>query len=312
MFTGPDPITRTRTTDYPNRADHRGPVHATSGYSAVMATTELPAPAPTTPRAPRPALLLPACSFRWVVPYVWARRYLPRPVPKLIRLDEDCVVMASGGVEIMSAPAWSFRPRPRAGWQADRGFLLAVFPGNIAQYVNKRDGSGLDSDGSDSSGCCSSRCDGVAVWSMQCRGARTSMIEPASSSSAADLLNQRRPGVPLRTTTKFRCEILLRISALPYERLLLSKDFLRGETDDVALYPWSWFTERGIELVQGVEVDRIDPGEGVAVIKATGIRHSPSCWRSAHTGAIAGRRWRAGTATAFAVGCSSVSARPVP
>ncbi len=54
--------------------------------------------------------------------------------------------------------------------------------------------------------------------------------------------------------------------ALPYERPPLSKDFLRGETDDVALHPRSWFTERGIELVQGVEVDRIDPEGGYVVI----------------------------------------------
>jgi NADPH-dependent 2,4-dienoyl-CoA reductase/sulfur reductase-like enzyme len=54
--------------------------------------------------------------------------------------------------------------------------------------------------------------------------------------------------------------------ALPYERPPLSKDFLRGETDDVALHPRSWFAERDIELVQGVELDRIDPGDGIAVI----------------------------------------------
>ena len=60
--------------------------------------------------------------------------------------------------------------------------------------------------------------------------------------------------------------------ALPYERPPLSKDFLRGETDDVALHPRSWFAERNIELVQGVELDRIDPGDGIAVID--GVRYS--------------------------------------
>ncbi len=60
--------------------------------------------------------------------------------------------------------------------------------------------------------------------------------------------------------------------ALPYERPPLSKDFLRGETDDVALHPRSWFAERDIELVQGVELDRIDPVDGIAVID--GVRYS--------------------------------------
>jgi 3-phenylpropionate/trans-cinnamate dioxygenase ferredoxin reductase subunit len=37
----------------------------------------------------------------------------------------------------------------------------------------------------------------------------------------------------------------------PYERPPLSKEFLRGETDDVALHPAEWFTERSIEVHRG-------------------------------------------------------------
>ncbi len=59
--------------------------------------------------------------------------------------------------------------------------------------------------------------------------------------------------------------------AVPYERPPLSKDFLRGDTDDVALHPLSWFSDREIELVRGVEVDRIDPADGFVVID--GERH---------------------------------------
>jgi len=59
--------------------------------------------------------------------------------------------------------------------------------------------------------------------------------------------------------------------ARPYERPPLSKDFLRGETDDVALHPPSWFAERGIELVLGVELDRIEPDADFVVID--GERH---------------------------------------
>ncbi|BBZ45363.1 NAD(P)/FAD-dependent oxidoreductase [Mycobacterium parmense] len=45
---------------------------------------------------------------------------------------------------------------------------------------------------------------------------------------------------------------------LPYARPPLSKEFLRGETDDVALHPPQWFEENGVELVTGAAVDRID------------------------------------------------------
>ena len=59
--------------------------------------------------------------------------------------------------------------------------------------------------------------------------------------------------------------------AVPYERPPLSKDFLRGDTDDVAMHPLSWFSDREIELVRGVQVDRIDPADGFVVID--GERH---------------------------------------
>jgi len=59
--------------------------------------------------------------------------------------------------------------------------------------------------------------------------------------------------------------------ATPYERPPLSKDFLRGETDDVALHPASFYNERDIELVHGIEVDKIDSGAGFAVID--GVQH---------------------------------------
>ena len=59
--------------------------------------------------------------------------------------------------------------------------------------------------------------------------------------------------------------------AVPYERPPLSKDFLRGDTDDVALYPISWYSDHEIELVRGVEVNRVDPAGHFVVIN--GDRH---------------------------------------
>lgn len=47
----------------------------------------------------------------------------------------------------------------------------------------------------------------------------------------------------------------------PYARPPLSKEFLRGQTDDVALHPAQWFDERSIELITSVRVDRLDLAE---------------------------------------------------
>ncbi len=48
---------------------------------------------------------------------------------------------------------------------------------------------------------------------------------------------------------------------LPYARPPLSKEYLRGQTDDVALHPAQWFDDRAIELIPGAPVDRLDIAE---------------------------------------------------
>jgi 3-phenylpropionate/trans-cinnamate dioxygenase ferredoxin reductase subunit len=53
-------------------------------------------------------------------------------------------------------------------------------------------------------------------------------------------------------------QILTADPALPYARPPLSKDYLRGETEDVALHPAQWYDNRSIELINDVHVDRID------------------------------------------------------
>lgn len=45
---------------------------------------------------------------------------------------------------------------------------------------------------------------------------------------------------------------------LPYARPPLSKEFLRGETDDVALHDRRWFDDRAIEVSYGAPVERVD------------------------------------------------------
>ncbi|CAN5316120.1 FAD-dependent oxidoreductase [soil metagenome] len=45
---------------------------------------------------------------------------------------------------------------------------------------------------------------------------------------------------------------------MPYARPPLSKDYLQGDTDDIALHPPSWYDDRGIELRLGVAADKLD------------------------------------------------------
>lgn len=67
-------------------------------------------------------------------------------VPPWLPLDVDLVVVGSGVAEITLGFALLVTPwRIAAGW-ATALFFLAIFPGNIAQFTEARDGFGLDTD----------------------------------------------------------------------------------------------------------------------------------------------------------------------
>jgi len=67
-------------------------------------------------------------------------------VPNWIPLSADFVVLASGVVEILLGLALaSLRYRKEVGI-ATALFFIAIFPGNISQYVNGINAFGLDSD----------------------------------------------------------------------------------------------------------------------------------------------------------------------
>jgi NAD(P)H-nitrite reductase large subunit len=69
--------------------------------------------------------------------------------------------------------------------------------------------------------------------------------------SAADAFRQHDRDLPVR--------ILTADPELPYARPPLSKDYLRGDTDDVWLHPAHWYLERFIDLHLATEVVAIDP-----------------------------------------------------
>lgn len=81
----------------------------------------------------------------------WARRefqsQVPDAVTDMLPIDKDGVVVASGAVEIMLGAALVALPRERRRIGVLlAAFFVAVFPGNIAQAVDRRKGFGLDTD----------------------------------------------------------------------------------------------------------------------------------------------------------------------
>ena len=55
---------------------------------------------------------------------------------------------------------------------------------------------------------------------------------------------------------------------LPYARPPLSKEYLRGQTDDVALHPAQWFADRAIEIIRDARIDRLDLVEHAVFVGA--------------------------------------------
>ena len=67
-------------------------------------------------------------------------------VPSWVPLSADFVVLASGVVEIcLGIALTSLQYRRYVGW-VTAAFFIAIFPGNISQYVSDIDAFGLDTD----------------------------------------------------------------------------------------------------------------------------------------------------------------------
>lgn len=76
-----------------------------------------------------------------------AREEFQAQVPSWFPVGEDATVLASGAVEIGLGAAFIALPRKRRTvGMLLAAFFVAIFPGNIAQYVEHRDAFGLDTD----------------------------------------------------------------------------------------------------------------------------------------------------------------------
>lgn len=86
-------------------------------------------------------------TFAGVAHLTWARQEFRAQVPPWVPMDVDAVVLLSGVVEIALGAALVALPRHRGPVGLVVGaFFVAVFPGNISQYVHHVDGFGLDTD----------------------------------------------------------------------------------------------------------------------------------------------------------------------
>jgi uncharacterized membrane protein len=76
-----------------------------------------------------------------------ARREFQAQVPEWVPLDKDLVVLGSGVAEISLGAALVVLPRHRVPvGLAVAAFFIAIFPGNISQFVTKTDAFGLNDD----------------------------------------------------------------------------------------------------------------------------------------------------------------------
>ena len=92
-------------------------------------------------------LLGAALIYAGISHLTFARTEFQAQVPPWLPFDADFVVLASGVVEITLGLALLsvFRRSPLIGWIV-AGFFLAIFPGNISQFLTQTDAFGLNSD----------------------------------------------------------------------------------------------------------------------------------------------------------------------
>ena len=97
-------------------------------------------------RAVTRILLGAALAFAGLAHLTFAREEFRAQVPRWVPIEEDTTVLASGVVEIALGMTLASGWRKRMVGRAVAAFFVAVFPGNISQWRNRRDGFGLDTD----------------------------------------------------------------------------------------------------------------------------------------------------------------------
>ena len=88
-----------------------------------------------------------ALTYAGITHLTTNRKEFLAQVPTWVPLDADFVVVASGVVEILLGLSLIIliKHQVKIGW-ITAAFFVAIFPGNISQYVNGFDAFGLDTD----------------------------------------------------------------------------------------------------------------------------------------------------------------------
>ena len=91
-------------------------------------------------------LLGSALIYTGILHLTTSRLEFQAQVPPWVPFSPDFIVLASGVVEMLLGIALAGLRRRKEVGIATALFFIAIFPGNISQYVNKVDAFGLDSD----------------------------------------------------------------------------------------------------------------------------------------------------------------------
>ncbi len=88
-----------------------------------------------------------ALTYAGITHLTTSRTEFQAQVPTILASQADFVVIASGVVEILLGLSliFLFKYRTKIGWIVAL-FFIAIFPGNISQYLNGTDAFGLDTD----------------------------------------------------------------------------------------------------------------------------------------------------------------------
>ncbi|MGK2309923.1 DoxX family protein [Cutibacterium sp. V970] len=76
----------------------------------------------------------------------FVREEFQAQVPEWVPLDDDAVVLLSGAAEIVLGAALLSGRHKKFWGRSAAAFFTAIFPGNVAQFVEHKDGFGLDDD----------------------------------------------------------------------------------------------------------------------------------------------------------------------
>jgi len=88
-----------------------------------------------------------ALTYAGITHLTTSRAEFQAQVPTILASQADFVVLASGVIEILLGLSliFLFKYRTHIGW-ITAAFFIAIFPGNISQYINGTDAFGLDTD----------------------------------------------------------------------------------------------------------------------------------------------------------------------